>query len=61
MTKEKRNAKLAVALDILCDVHSDICHALRGVEGLTEQSFEVIHKLVLLMERLDTDEGGEEE
>ncbi len=56
MTSEKRKAMLDIAMDILCNVHSDICNTVGRGNDIPEQSLEVIQNVMMLKQRLDREE-----
>lgn len=60
MTSEKRKAMLDIAMDILCNVHSDICNTFGRKNDIPEQSLELIQNIMMLKQRLDKEERKEQ-
>jgi hypothetical protein len=60
MTSEKRKAMLDIAMDILCNVHSDICNTVGIGNDIPEQSLELIQNIMMLKQRLAKEERKEQ-
>lgn len=59
MTSEKRKAMLDIAMDIICNVHSDICNTFGRKNDIPEQSLELIQNIMMLKQRLAKEERSE--